>query len=195
VEGAGKLDSHSKSAYWLGVDPKSKGHCVYWPERHKISTERNIQFIESSMTTTVEGEHAIVTGGSCTKPESEKEPEPAHQPLKEPTPSQPTTNATNDEDLSLALDELVVKEHQVEVEGELVRQSPRIKTPLAKVQAILNSKGTAEGQIPQSKSVKHETAKLALVETNADWGEDIEDKTKTAKEYALAAMAGDEPTY
>jgi hypothetical protein len=130
--------------------------------------KRNIQFVESNTTTTVEGEHAIVTSSSCTKPESEEEPKPAHQPLKEPTSSQPTINATNDEDPSLALNKPVVKEHQVEVKGELVRQSPRIKKPLAKVQAILNGEGTAEGQIPQSKSVKYEMAKLALVETNAD---------------------------
>ena len=42
---AGKLDSKAVEAKFMGYDKERKGYRVYWPEKRKISVERNVRFV------------------------------------------------------------------------------------------------------------------------------------------------------
>ena len=39
---AGKLDPQAKEGRFIGYDDESKGYCVYWPGKNKVSIECNI---------------------------------------------------------------------------------------------------------------------------------------------------------
>jgi hypothetical protein len=57
---AGKLEARAEEACFVGVDEESKGYRVYWPTRRRISVERNVSFVPSTVTVAndvpVEGE-------------------------------------------------------------------------------------------------------------------------------------------
>ena len=37
-----KLSSRATRAHWIRFSSQSDGHCIYWPESHKVTVERNI---------------------------------------------------------------------------------------------------------------------------------------------------------
>ena len=39
-----KLSSRATRAHWIGFSSQSNGHCIYWPESHKVTVEQNILF-------------------------------------------------------------------------------------------------------------------------------------------------------
>ena len=39
---AGKLDPQAKEGCFVGYNNKSKGYCVYWPGKNRVSVERNV---------------------------------------------------------------------------------------------------------------------------------------------------------
>jgi hypothetical protein len=46
-----KLEARRLQANWVGHDSDSPhAHCIYWPDKHSISVERNIKFISDSVT-------------------------------------------------------------------------------------------------------------------------------------------------
>ena len=46
VEGHSKLKPQANPAFFIGYDKESKGYCMYWPNKHTVSTERNIQWTD-----------------------------------------------------------------------------------------------------------------------------------------------------
>jgi hypothetical protein len=44
VEGRGKLEPQADPVFFVGHDHQSKGYQMYWPKKHSISVERNIQW-------------------------------------------------------------------------------------------------------------------------------------------------------
>ena len=44
LEDPGKLSARAVECRWLGFDPTSNGHRVWWPEQRKVSVERNLTF-------------------------------------------------------------------------------------------------------------------------------------------------------
>ena len=46
VEGRSKLEPQADPAYFVGYDYQSKGYRMYWPNKHTISTERNVQWTD-----------------------------------------------------------------------------------------------------------------------------------------------------
>ena len=42
IEGGTKLGGRVHEGQWLGIDNKSKGACIYWPENKSVTVERNI---------------------------------------------------------------------------------------------------------------------------------------------------------
>ncbi|KDQ19184.1 hypothetical protein BOTBODRAFT_102950 [Botryobasidium botryosum FD-172 SS1] len=44
IEGRGKLDQRADEGRWVEFDKESKGHHVYWPQKHTVSIERNVVF-------------------------------------------------------------------------------------------------------------------------------------------------------
>lgn len=41
----GKLEARAKESIFVGVDEESKGFRIYWPEKRRISIERNVSFV------------------------------------------------------------------------------------------------------------------------------------------------------
>jgi hypothetical protein len=49
VTEGGKLEARAEEAVFVGVDGQSKGYRVYWPEKRRISVERNVSFVPQSV--------------------------------------------------------------------------------------------------------------------------------------------------
>jgi hypothetical protein len=48
VKQGDKLSPRAEAAMWIGFSGQSNGHCIYWPQAHKVSVERNVLFHEES---------------------------------------------------------------------------------------------------------------------------------------------------
>lgn len=46
-EDHGKLEAKADKGHWVGYSRDSKSHHVYWPGKHRVTDERNLQFKES----------------------------------------------------------------------------------------------------------------------------------------------------
>ncbi len=95
-ENVGKLDPKSKPARWVGYELQSKGHKVYWPDRHTVLVERNIRFEPDTVVTEtvgVQGENSPPSG-PATPPSPPPGPAatnpPAPNPAQPPAPAAPT---------------------------------------------------------------------------------------------------------
>ena len=44
-----KLDGRSKLGKWVGFDETSNGHRIYWPDKHSVTVERSIKFVNGDM--------------------------------------------------------------------------------------------------------------------------------------------------
>src|SRR5882757_5814427 len=99
---AGKLEARAEEALFVGIDDESKAYRVYWPERRRISAERNVIFPPStevdangimdegeSMATPAQSATSNAVGGSIqnTSP-------PTAQPLTPPRTTQPLPEPT-----------------------------------------------------------------------------------------------------
>jgi hypothetical protein len=62
LQDAGKLEARAEEAIFVGVDDQSKGYWVYWLGKRRISVERNISFVPTTITVAadvpIEGEKA-----------------------------------------------------------------------------------------------------------------------------------------
>ena len=47
VEGGTKSNGHVREGRWIGINEKSKGCRVYWPDRGSVTVERNLHFDET----------------------------------------------------------------------------------------------------------------------------------------------------
>lgn len=45
----GKLEPQAQEGWWIGPDPTSNGHWVYWPQRRTATVERNIAFSDQQI--------------------------------------------------------------------------------------------------------------------------------------------------
>ena len=50
----GKLEAQAHEAIFVGIDDKSKGYWVYWPEKRRVSIECNVTFAPMSITITAD---------------------------------------------------------------------------------------------------------------------------------------------
>ena len=55
VEGCSKLEPQADPAFFIDHDTQSKGYCMYWPNKHTVSTEWNVQWMDCGPTQ-LEGE-------------------------------------------------------------------------------------------------------------------------------------------
>ena len=46
-----KLSTRATRAHWNGFSSQSDGHCMYWPESHKVTVKRNILFNKEKLHT------------------------------------------------------------------------------------------------------------------------------------------------
>jgi transposase InsO family protein len=47
--GVGKLEAKAEEGIFVGVDEQSKGYRILWPHRRRVSVERNVSFVPSSV--------------------------------------------------------------------------------------------------------------------------------------------------
>jgi transposase InsO family protein len=99
----GKLEARAEEAVFVGVDEESKGYRVYWPEKRRISVERNISFVPMTVSVEIdvpdEGESEAPDETSSTSNnvrnvmpavETPKTPPKSTQPLPAPRTPRPT---------------------------------------------------------------------------------------------------------
>ena len=82
----GKLDTQAQEGKWVGPDPETNGHFIYWPTRRTVSTERNVVWsnIENSQIQLVEGEDNDLGNLSTSITESEQPVLPVPEEIAEP---------------------------------------------------------------------------------------------------------------
>ena len=51
-----KLSAQALEGHWIGLEPQSNGHFIYWPDRRTVTTERNVIFSDRQIQL-VEGEY------------------------------------------------------------------------------------------------------------------------------------------
>ncbi|KAF9799838.1 hypothetical protein IEO21_10490 [Rhodonia placenta] len=165
VDAASKLDPKSRQGRWVGFDAQSKAHRIYWPDRHTVSIERDVRFADVPLATPITM-HIPAEG----------------EPIPEGIPNAPTPTVSSD-----SADQDAVA-GQVEAEPPMLRRSQRMRNPSQWVQDLSSGAGTTGGrgaqQVPAS-ILEH--ADLAIDEGAA--------RVVDEPAHALAAMAGDEPTY
>ncbi|PPQ83632.1 hypothetical protein CVT26_000950 [Gymnopilus dilepis] len=69
IEGGNKLGGRVKEGRWVGVDERSKGVRVYWPDSKTVSVERNVYYDNTcSSASRLEGEEDIVVETKADSP-------------------------------------------------------------------------------------------------------------------------------
>lgn len=64
---AGKLELRAEEGVFVGVDAESKGYRIYWPEKWRVSVERNVTFAPTEVTV---AQDVLNEGESNTTPNS-----------------------------------------------------------------------------------------------------------------------------
>ncbi|KAG6327984.1 hypothetical protein ID866_11105 [Astraeus odoratus] len=59
-----KLDMRAKDGHWVGFDPESDGHHIYWPGSQSIGVERSVIFEQHDIT--VQTDSVSLEGGKPT---------------------------------------------------------------------------------------------------------------------------------
>jgi len=50
IKAKSKLDPKTEVGRWIGIDENTKGgHFVYWPDKNRVSTEQNVQFVDGTV--------------------------------------------------------------------------------------------------------------------------------------------------
>ena len=94
----GKLEARAEEAVFVGIDEESKGYRVYWPEKRRVSIERNVTFVP--MTTNIEtdgldvGESVPVSTPQNIQPTLPSDQAPPDPPVTPLRPSQPLPQPT-----------------------------------------------------------------------------------------------------
>ena len=84
VEGRNKLEPQADPAFFVGHDTQSKGYRMYWPNKHTVSTERNVQWTDRGRAR-LEGEKLTLVN----QPEPRDSINPIPQNPAPPTPQDP----------------------------------------------------------------------------------------------------------
>ena len=179
----GKVGIRAKAAHWVGYDPQSKGHRVYWQDSRRITVERNVYFGEEDPNPAavddveLEGEYQESDKHESTASESadessEPEDEPASEPEDEPTsePDEPRTPPSQ----------------PAELVAPPAPRAVRIRKPSAKVSDILEGK-SADKDVPRG--VQLPLPEL-VIPTEADLTEEVSGMAMAAQ---IADVEGLDP--
>jgi len=79
----GKLEPQAQEGCWIGLEPESNGHYIYWPTRHTVTTERNVVFSDRQIQP-VEGEDGNLGNLETSVTESEQPVIPVPEEIAEP---------------------------------------------------------------------------------------------------------------
>jgi hypothetical protein len=70
LQDVGKLEPRAEEAVFVGVDEQSKGYRIYWPEKRKVSVERNVSFVPATVSLDVPDKGESTSNSSTHPPES-----------------------------------------------------------------------------------------------------------------------------
>jgi hypothetical protein len=175
IEGGDKLGGHVREGRWLGIDERSNGCRVYWPDKRTVTTERNIYFDKTQ------------ASAECLEGEDWDFVEPSPDSL---TSAPSTSNDTSPASASTAPPPVPA---QPEAPPEDDVPSRCVRKPSQRIQDILAGRGVTSTRPsdPQLASgvqlpTVNENAKLEG-EGTADWMMAAD----FAEEYAMAAEISD----
>ena len=86
----GKLNPQAQEGRWIGLESESNGHYIYWPQRHTVTTERNVVFSDRQIQL-VEGEDGNLGNLETSITESEQPVIPVPEEIAEPLPPEVLT--------------------------------------------------------------------------------------------------------
>ena len=84
VEGCNKLEPQADPTFFVGHDTQSRGYHMYWPNKHTVSMERNVQWMDHGPAQ-LEGEKLTLVN----QPEPHDSLNPILQNPMPPTPQDP----------------------------------------------------------------------------------------------------------
>jgi hypothetical protein len=208
VKPADKLGARSQRGVWVGYDDESKGHRIWWTGKNRVSVERDVKFDPNAHDvlagTPDEGEHeprknadALEQSAPERAPTTSKEaqdassvptstPAPVSSPAPSNTPAPARPNAPE-------------RSPSPPVVDDVSSRPKRARQPSAWLRDVQAGKGSFGGRGAQKVP--------ASVAGGPDEAANIADAAPGATEqervgadpdppiFALAAMAGDEPTY
>ena len=90
---AGKLDLRAEEAHLVGYDEESKGFCIYWPNKCKVSVERDMYFDKNWA---LEPDEASIEGVEDVFTQPDTSQSRSTTPDNSNNPSAPIDNTTND---------------------------------------------------------------------------------------------------
>ncbi|KIJ55365.1 hypothetical protein M422DRAFT_145635, partial [Sphaerobolus stellatus SS14] len=129
----GKLEPRADVVHWVGFDEDSRGHRIYWPEKRRITVERNVDF---------EGEGMVSPGDTELRDDSKDDINKAQIPPLDPQQAPPA------QPQSPAPDPLPNFEPQeAESQGDDIRRSSRVRKASRYIRDIVEGKGTSQ-QLP-----------------------------------------------
>ena len=135
-----KLDARALEARWVGFDRESThAHRVYWPDKHRVSVERNIKFVPTMVT--VYSPNIRTPPVTVPQPQVTSQPPPTILPTSTPTPQIPLPTATDSGEEEMP--ELETDDEDLE---DTVESSPLVSRPT--IGSQLKQKSPAHWQPP-----------------------------------------------
>ncbi|PIL23016.1 hypothetical protein GSI_14323 [Ganoderma sinense ZZ0214-1] len=92
-DSSGKVGVRAVAGRWVGFDPQSKGHRVYWPERRTVTVERNVTFAAANLPAPFADDDADLEGEEEADEDKSASPTPAPAPVPVPDTTPPTAPA------------------------------------------------------------------------------------------------------
>jgi len=90
---AGKLKARADEGQFVGFDEESKGYCIYWPSKKRVSIEWDMYFDKDQALqpeeVQIKGEWNMLTDPTTTQPHSCSEPEKSIESMAS-NPAKPT---------------------------------------------------------------------------------------------------------
>ncbi|PPQ85111.1 hypothetical protein CVT26_005400 [Gymnopilus dilepis] len=139
VEGRNKLGGRVKEGRWIGVNDKSKGDRVYWPDSRKVSVKRNVYYDRTSASRLEGEEREIVVETNADLPINPQDPTASSQGPSSNSPSTQESGPSVNDNPSVAPSEPLTDIEEVISEVEM--HSKRARKPAQKVQDLMD--GTA----------------------------------------------------
>ena len=150
---------------WVGFDPQSKGHRIYWPERHTVTVERNVRFTAPNLPAPFADDDADLEGEEEAVDDKSASPEPAPA-VTDPSPVPPVV---------------------------LLPPAPsgcptRTRTPLQRVRDILEGKA-ADRKLPRGVRIQEATVNDVRGIRTQEAVEEVAVEDLLAEEISGATMA------
>lgn len=135
IDAPSKLDAKAKRGRWVGLDPQSKGHRIYWPDKRTVGVERDVRF---EPTPSDRGVNVLLEGEDL---HIEQHPSPA--PNERHPPENGTTSTAPIP--TQAVEDIPDRDRDVPPHVETERRTQRVRKPSQWVRDLQSGAGTTGG--------------------------------------------------